>query len=115
LSRSKERVTTLACSGSLLGFTEKAQFNYASQFIEPGDSVFLYTDGLLENTTAQGTMFNSRQLRKAILTSDSPQACTEALEKTVIAGSQEQPLEDDVTVYMFQWKNIITDELPQAG
>jgi serine/threonine protein kinase/serine phosphatase RsbU (regulator of sigma subunit) len=115
LSRSRERVTTLACSGSLLGFTEKAQFNYASQFIEPGDSVFLYTDGLLENTTPQGTMFNSRQLRKAILASESPQACTEALEKTVIAGSQEQPLEDDVTVYMFQWKNIITDELPQTG
>jgi protein involved in polysaccharide export with SLBB domain len=40
---------------------------------------------------------------------------TEALEKTVIAGSQEQPLEDGVTVYMFQWKNIIKNELPQAG
>ncbi|MFZ9521599.1 MAG: trifunctional serine/threonine-protein kinase/ATP-binding protein/SpoIIE family protein phosphatase [Silvanigrellaceae bacterium] len=115
LDRKAARVTTLACSGSLLGFSEKATFNYASHQLEPGDAVFLYTDGLLENSTAEGPFFSSRQLRKTILTSASPKECTDALEKPFVSGAKEHPLEDDVTVYMFQWKTPVEEILPQAG
>ncbi len=109
-----KRVSTLPCSGSLLGFSEIASFGYASQTLLPGDSVFLYTDGLLENVNNGLPILSSRSLRKTIQANQAPKTCIEELSKLVLGAAREQALDDDVTVYMFRWSGQQEIELANA-
>jgi len=114
-SKSEKRVTTLPCSGSLLGFSENPDFGFVSHTLEAGDSVFLYTDGLIENTTTEGPLLTARALRKALSQDETPEKCVESLSTLVTNASKEQPLEDDVTVYMFRWDGQASNQLPKTG
>jgi serine/threonine protein kinase/serine phosphatase RsbU (regulator of sigma subunit) len=115
------RVSTLPCSGSLLGFSESAAFGFASHTLEAGDSIFLYTDGLIENVVDNKPILSSRTLRKSIQTTQVPQTCVDELAQLVRTASKEHPLEDDVTVYMFRWlgapsrASIHPESLPRAS
>ncbi|NBO38229.1 hypothetical protein EBU99_06575 [bacterium] len=117
-NRTEKRVRTLPCSGSLLGFSETASFGFASQTLAPGDTVFLYTDGLLENSTALGPLISSRGLRKTLQNSNEPKDCVDELGKLISSAAQEQPLDDDVTLYMFRWDGPLAsgrENLPLAS
>lgn len=102
-SATEGRVSTLPCSGSLLGFSETPAFGFASHTLGPGDSLFLYTDGLIENLLDDKPILTSRNLRKAIQAGQEPSICVDDLAHLVRTASKDQPLEDDVTVYMFRW------------
>lgn len=102
-SNDHKKVTTLPCSGSLLGFSEQPTFEYASQTLMSGDSVFLYTDGLLENLVDGAPIFSSRNLRKTLQNGDSPKSCIEEISNRIRLVCQTTALEDDVTIYMFCW------------
>lgn len=98
------RVSALPCSGSLLGFSETPAFGFAKHTLSPGDSIFLYTDGLVENICDGKPILSSRNLRKSIQASQEPSICVEDLAHLVRTAAQQQALEDDVTVYMFRWQ-----------
>ncbi|MEN9809820.1 MAG: Serine/threonine-protein kinase PknL [Pseudomonadota bacterium] len=115
LSQGANRVQTLPCSGSLLGFSEKASFGFTSCRLNAGDSVLIYTDGLLENTTVEGPLLTSRGLRSAMKECATPEKCIEMIAKKVTEASKQQPLDDDVTVYMFRWDGQPAAILPAAG
>lgn len=102
-SEREQRVSSLPCSGSLLGFSENAQFGFASQTLEPGDSVFIYTDGLVENMSGGQLIVSPRAVRKAIQEVNSPEKIIQSLGGIVSAAAKQESLEDDVTVYMFRW------------
>ncbi|MEN9809383.1 MAG: hypothetical protein RLZZ488_950 [Pseudomonadota bacterium] len=114
-SHSENSVTTLPCSGSLLGFSENPSFGYASCTLNSGDTVFFYTDGLLENSTEKGPMLPSRMLRKLLIQNDSPQICVESISQIFTPAGREQPLDDDVTVYMFRWNGSGTRVTEKAS
>jgi sigma-B regulation protein RsbU (phosphoserine phosphatase) len=114
-NKTEKRVSTIPCSGSLLGFSENPQFDFESCTLAAGDSVFLYTDGLLENTTQSGPILNARNLRKYLTQDEPPEKCVEHLSAIVNNASKEQPLDDDVTVYMFRWNGVAESKLQKAG
>jgi serine/threonine protein kinase/serine phosphatase RsbU (regulator of sigma subunit) len=114
-NKTENRVTTIPCSGSLLGFSEHPQFNFESITLAAGDSVFLYTDGLLENSTQSGPILNARHLRKYLSQDEHPEKCVEHLSAIVNNASKEQPLDDDVTVYMFRWNGVAESKFQEAG
>ena len=114
-SQNDKKVSSLPCSGSLLGFSEHPKFDSVTHQLEAGDSVFLYTDGLLENSTQSGPILSSRNLRKFLSQDESPATCVQALSAIVENASKEQPLDDDVTVYMFRWDGAALPNLSKAG
>ncbi|MEY3901209.1 MAG: Serine/threonine-protein kinase PknL [Pseudomonadota bacterium] len=114
-SQCENSVTTLPCSGSLLGFSKSPSFGYAAFTLNPGDSVLFYTDGLLENSTEKGPMLSSRMLRKKLIQNDSPQNCVESISQIFTAVGKERPLEDDVTVYMLRWDGSVSQVTAEAG
>lgn len=110
-----KRVSSLPCSGSLLGFSEVPSFGFSSQKLMPGDSVFLYTDGLTENTVNGQPIVNSRSLRKTIQSTIEPKSCVEEIGKKVLEAQKETALDDDVTIYMFRWYGEQNNELANAS
>jgi serine phosphatase RsbU (regulator of sigma subunit) len=113
--KTENKVISLPCSGSLLGFSEAPKFDSVTHMLTPGDSVLLYTDGLLENTNQSGVILTSRSLRKFLTQEESPAKCVETLSTIVESAAKEQPLEDDVTVYMFRWDGVTVPQLEKAG
>jgi len=107
----ENRVSGLPCSGSLLGFSEVASFGYAQQNLQPGDSVLIYTDGLIENTVNEKQIVSQRSLRKIMETEREPQKCIENLSASIANAMKQTELEDDVTVYMFRWEGSSEQDL----
>jgi serine phosphatase RsbU (regulator of sigma subunit) len=111
--RSREnKVSGLPCSGSLLGFSEIASFGYAHQKLRPGDSVLIYTDGLIENTVDEKVIMSPRRLRKIMETETDPQKCIDSLALSISNAMKLEELEDDVTVYMLRWEGSSEQHLP---
>ena len=66
-SKSQNKIRTLTISGTRLGFTEEPLFKVKSYQLEPGDRVFLFTDGLIENTGPQGEVLKDTKLKKSLI------------------------------------------------
>jgi len=58
------RVEKLNVGGTILGPLENTDFNRGFAFIDPGDMLVLYTDGVLEATNAAGDIFGEERLRE---------------------------------------------------
>ena len=61
LTRSSVRGITHV-GGTILGPIENTDFNRGFAFMEPGDLLVLYTDGILEATNAEGDIYDERRL-----------------------------------------------------
>lgn len=112
LRGNENKVSGLPCSGSLLGFSEEASFGYARQDLQPGDSVLIYTDGLIENTVDEKQIVSPRSLRKVMETEKEPKKCIDALAASITNAMKLSELEDDVTVYMLRWEGREEQQLP---
>lgn len=62
-------VKNVISRGSRLGSSPQLKFDCKNYQLTPGDSVFVYTDGLLENGAESGTVFSQLALRKLLLAS----------------------------------------------
>ncbi len=65
LLRADGRTELLESGGPLLGAVEGADYNSGSVFLEPGDTVIAYSDGVLECRNASGEEFGSTRLLMA--------------------------------------------------
>jgi hypothetical protein len=61
------RIRTLARGGIVLGPTPDARFRRHFGHLEPGATLVLYTDGILERRNEQGDLFEIERLQKAVL------------------------------------------------
>lgn len=73
--------------GMLVGLLPEARFSVASTFLEPGDGLLLYTDGLTEARTPAGHMYGEDRLigLAATLAGQPAQAVVARLEETLSA------------------------------
>ncbi|GAB1347829.1 hypothetical protein MASR1M107_00400 [Ignavibacteriales bacterium] len=63
---SKREAVFLQSNGLLLGFAENGEYNEVSVSLSPGDSVFLYTDGITEASDPLGNQLGKENLIKMI-------------------------------------------------
>jgi serine/threonine protein phosphatase PrpC len=78
----------------------------ASRDLEPGDSVLLYTDGVVEARTADGELFGQERLVDLLeREAASEQAPEEVLRRLVqaVLNHQAGGLRDDATLLLLQW------------
>ena len=91
-------------SGPRLGFLEKPVFQVRKVMLEPGDFVFIYTDGLTENEQFKRQVFCSRALPSFL---QKVTSATEALARIVEAAEKywkDRPPLDDVTLMVLHWR-----------
>lgn len=94
------RLRSLDDGGPLLGAVPNAAFNCGEAYLAPGDSLFAYSDGVLECRNTAGTEFGMDRLLKAAKMSISPAASVVLF--SVLAAAQEftvnQRREDDMAM-----------------
>ncbi len=67
LVRADGSVSHLEVGGAVLGVTPEAEFAEEALFLQPGDMVFLYTDGVTEVFSEDGTEFGMVRLEQLLI------------------------------------------------
>jgi sigma-B regulation protein RsbU (phosphoserine phosphatase) len=73
---------------------------------KPGDSIFIYTDGVTEAMNEQGELFSEERLKKQIieLRGKSIQETIKGIMKGIVSYSHGVPQSDDITMMMMQFR-----------
>ncbi len=94
----------LATMGFLLGMMENMDYKEKSLVLDPGDTLVLFTDGVIESSDSEGTLFG----REGILRSaadrqgSGAQELSDGLLSDLLAWTEGTEASDDVTILMAQ-------------
>ena len=79
---------------------EEAEYDESVIELQPGDRLYLYSDGLTEEVNAQDEEFGDERLLSAIADAQSLdlEAAVESLVQKVIAWRGEENLKDDLSI-----------------
>jgi serine phosphatase RsbU (regulator of sigma subunit) len=83
----------------------------ATEALEPGDAVLLYTDGVTEARTPEGDLFGVDRLVDVAQNSASDLIHPEEIVRRLVAAvldHQRADLQDDATVVMVRWTGPVT-------
>ena len=92
-------------SGCPLACFEGAAYRTRSLSLAPGETVFLYTDGVTEATDASGALFGEKRLADTLAVADtrSPVALNLAVRAAVDTFVSGAPQADDITLLSLEW------------
>jgi sigma-B regulation protein RsbU (phosphoserine phosphatase) len=103
-------VTEIAENGLLLAAVEQVVYTERTVALEPGDRLFLYTDGLVEARNAAGEMFGERALCTAL--AQTAQAGAADAAQAIVGSVQRwaRSQDDDLTVLVCDFASpVCTD------
>jgi sigma-B regulation protein RsbU (phosphoserine phosphatase) len=84
-----------------IGILEETEFAMTTLTLAHGDSLVLYTDGVVEASDAQGNLYGSERLERCLTaTGPSPGQIAEGIIKSVTDHSSHGPLRDDLTLFI---------------
>jgi serine phosphatase RsbU (regulator of sigma subunit) len=90
-------------AGGPVGIVDEPQFEATRVQLEHGDSLVLYTDGVVEASTYDGVLFGSERLEKVLARTDTrPHSIAERILQSVAAHLGEKPANDDLTLFICQ-------------
>ncbi len=98
--RANGRLKHLVNTNSLLGYHPDSTYRESTYQLEEGDTLFLYTDGLIENTNPHEEFWGERTL-KHYLSARSQYSASQLVDDLVQEAYRfynSQPLEDDLTM-----------------
>jgi len=88
-----------------LGVAPTAPFEQGEFTLEPRDSVFLYTDGIMEARNAKDEEYGDERLAKLLAGRDaSPDELISLVRRDLAAFTQDQPQHDDLTALAFRYE-----------
>ena len=93
----------------LLGFPGR-EVPVATEALEPGDWIVLYTDGIVEARSARGRMFGLERLISLLQRcAANRQSAPESLRRIVhqVLEHQQGVLQDDATIVLVQWMTAL--------
>lgn len=97
-------------SGCMLGFMENAKFKAHTVRLAPGDTLFIYTDGVTEQCDANGELFGEARLVEVLKTAAADKAAIAPgkldtiVRAAVSAFAAGAPVADDITVMSLVFK-----------
>ncbi|HYX31982.1 MAG TPA: SpoIIE family protein phosphatase [Oligoflexus sp.] len=108
-----DEVQSFIQPGSLIGMFKDPIFRAQTLTLNPGESIFLYTDGLTENTSPKGRPLRMRAIHKALLAGDTLESSESTLIQLMNRHWTEQPLADDTTFFILRLEKL--RKLASAG
>jgi sigma-B regulation protein RsbU (phosphoserine phosphatase) len=108
------KAAELELPGMPLGVDPDIDYEEMSLSIAPGDSLFLYTDGVTEATNAAEEMFGSEYLQELLEQNSQlkPRALMRLLLRELRTWSEERAQDDDITMVVFRRRYLhLSDEL----
>ncbi len=86
--------------GKPLGISEKSSYKDMRMVIDPGDLLFIYTDGVTEAEDPEHNLFSEKRLERFLSTADNrtPEKLIEDIIHTVASFSNSDSPSDDITV-----------------
>lgn len=100
LLRSDGRVERLDCGGTVIGVGKLVDFSEGKARLEPGDRLFMYTDGITEHIGKEGDVYGEEFFLESLI-SQQDKPLEEAIQEALIAmrefGGSTLP-NDDVTL-----------------
>jgi serine phosphatase RsbU (regulator of sigma subunit) len=106
LKVSTDGIQSFVLPGSLIGMFRKPSFRVGTFILQPGQSIFLYTDGLTENTSPQGKPLRMRSIHQALLTKGTVEEDLSSLIQLMNRHWSENPVDDDTTFFMLRLADI---------
>jgi sigma-B regulation protein RsbU (phosphoserine phosphatase) len=106
LARRDGSCETLPAGGSIIGAGARVPFEEGTIFLQPGDRLFLYSDGIIEHANRDGDLFGMQRLLRK-LDSQKKRALEPCCEKIIEAlqnFGQDNPLKDDVTLVGIEYR-----------
>jgi phosphoserine phosphatase RsbU/P len=96
---------TLETTAMPVGLMEGAEFAVATERLEPGDKLIVYSDGVSEAQNNADGFFGKRRLREAITAhaAESCRAVHDAIQEAVTAFTEGAPQSDDITVLVLEF------------
>jgi serine phosphatase RsbU (regulator of sigma subunit) len=91
------------CKGSRLGFAKPGKFEVIETHLEPGDVLFLFTDGLVENRGPDDEIFAMRHLKRILTQESTPQTMIQEILKNTRTLWKDAKAEDDVSIVAIRW------------
>ena len=91
--------------GRVLGLVEKSVYGSGRLVLGPGETIFLYTDGVTEAMDATGNFFSDQRLEQFLAQAQSspPRQLIEDLVKEVKVFSAQAPQSDDITALALRY------------
>ena len=91
--------------GLVVGGVEDATYETGQAILEPGESIFLYTDGVTEAMNEREELFSDDRLRTMIILSQghSPKELISRVAEEIARFSQNMPQADDIAMMMIRF------------
>lgn len=106
----------LTCSGTPLGLLGSAQFSVKMIHLDDGDSLFLYSDGVVENFNANGQLFTYRSLAKTLSHSHpSIDKIKRNLVSSIETAFPKGGHQDDITFLILRWRQQASSQAAPPG
>ncbi len=102
--RKKGEVDFLRSTGGLLGIFEDAKYREESLFLDKGDVVCIYTDGITESLNSEGEQFGTERLVEAVkgLINQRADSIIESVLEQVNTFTNGSQAEDDITMMVIK-------------
>ena len=102
--RKKGEVDFLRSTGGLLGIFDDAKYREEILFLDKGDIVCIYTDGITESVNSEGEQFGTERLVEAVkgLINQRADSIIEGVLEQVSAFSDTLQPEDDITMMVIK-------------
>jgi PAS domain S-box-containing protein len=104
VARGNGTTEVLKIEGFPIGIVEKPEYSEKVIRLDPGDRVFLYTDGLTEAEDKHDNPYGIEKLAEKILANKkyTLEDCVDSIMKSVNARASSRGLEDDVSILAFE-------------
>ena len=89
-----------------VGLLEQATFEVATEPLQPGDKIVIYSDGVTEAQNQRGEFFGKKRLRE-IVTRHAQESCAaihDAIQEAVSAFAEGARQSDDITVVVMEYE-----------
>ncbi|MET4694311.1 PP2C family protein-serine/threonine phosphatase [Endozoicomonas lisbonensis] len=106
LQISQSRVEPVSGGGVPIGMMPDMEYESTSIQLQPGDRLFLYSDGITECENGSGEQFGQDRLLTCLKDSfsDNLEQAVKRVEQQVRDWNQGETFEDDVTFLILEWK-----------
>lgn len=104
LFRASGKTERLESTGIPIGMLPESKYDESSVQLESGDVLFVYSDGIVDATNADGNMFTEERLAYLVEsnTGKSPQEIASAIEKEILKFIGKTPQFDDMTMLILK-------------